>query len=223
MAALIRMSAENGCIGCPARNAVGSTGTGTTVLRTALSGDSCPKITNPCPPDCTEHAAWCPQRQGGGLVLREIKERRHKVIPVPPELVTVLREHQQAQILERALAGGTWTDHGFVFCQPDGQPIDPRRDWQEWADILQSAGLKHRGVHAQRHTAATLLLDQGVALTVVREMLGHSDVRVTRGYTHVSSPLTIEGARRMGAALWEQQTATGDDAGHPQPERMPSS
>jgi integrase len=190
-------------------------------------GHTCPKITNPCPPDCTKHAAWCPQRQGGGLVLREIKERRHKVIPVPPELVAILREHQQAQALERALAGGTWTDHDFVFCQPNGQPIDPRHDWQEWADILKSAGLEHRGVHAQRHTAATLLLDQGVALAVVQEMLGHADIRVTRGYTHVSSPLTIEAARRMGAALWEQETATGtatgDDAGHPQRERMPSS
>ncbi len=118
-------------------------------------------------------------------------------MPVPPELVTILREHQRAQILERALAGGTWADHDFVFCQPDGQPIDPRRDWQEWADILQSAGLEHRVVHAQRHTAATLLLDQVVALAV-QEMLGHSDIRVTRSYTHVSSPLTNRGGPTDG-------------------------
>ena len=149
------------------------------------------------------------------------------MIPVPPELVVILREHRQAQLLERALAGETWTEHDFVFCQPDGQPIDPRHDWQEWADILKSAGLEHRGVHAQRHTAATLLLDQGVALAVVQEMLGHSDIRVTRGYTHVSSPLTIEAARRMGAVLWEQPTATGTATGnkteHLRQERKPSS
>ena len=47
-------------------------------------------------------------------------------------------------------------------------------------------------MHAQRHTAATLLLDQGVVLAAVQEMLGHADIRVTRGYTHVLSPLTIE-------------------------------
>src|SRR5215831_14593153 len=90
----------------------------------------------------------------------------------------------------RCCTSGTWTYHDFVFCQPNGQPIDPRHDWQEWADILKGAEPEHRGVHAQRHTAA-LLLDQGVALAVVQEMLGHADIRVTRGYTHVSSPLTI--------------------------------
>lgn len=43
---------------------------------------------------------------------------------------------------------------------------------------------------AARHTAATLLLDQGVALAVVQEMLGHFDIRVTQRYTHVASKLT---------------------------------
>jgi integrase len=100
---------------------------------------------------------------------------------------------------ERVVAGDSWHDQGFVFCRPDGRPIDPRDDWDEWADILKAAGLAHRGVHAARHTAATLLLDQGVALAVVQEMLGHSDIRITRGYTHVSSPLTVEAARRMGS------------------------
>jgi site-specific recombinase XerD len=37
-----------------------------------------------------------------------------------------------------------------------------------------------------RHSAATIALDEGIALAVVQEMLGHSDIRVTRGYTHVS-------------------------------------
>ena len=77
----------------------------------------------------------------------------------------------------------------------------PRADWQEWADILKAAGLPHLGVHAMRHSAATFALDEGVALAVVQEMLGHSDVRVTRGYSHVSSPLAEDPAARIGRAL----------------------
>lgn len=43
---------------------------------------------------------------------------------------------------------------------------------------------------------------QGVALPVVQEMLGHSDIRVTRDYVDVSSPLAQDAAARVGRALF---------------------
>ncbi len=86
-------------------------------------------------------------------------------------------------------------------CQWNGRPLDPRRDWQEWADILKAAKLPHHRVHAMRHSAATIMLGKGIALPVVQEMLGHSDIRVTQGYTHVSSALTQDAAKRMGGLL----------------------
>jgi site-specific recombinase XerD len=94
-----------------------------------------------------------------------------------------------------------------VFAQENGRPIDPRADWQEWSDILAEGGIPHTGTHAMRHSAATIALDHGVALAVVQEMLGHSDIRVTRGYTHVSSLLAQDAAARLGQALFGK-TAT---------------
>ena len=61
--------------------------------------------------------------------------------------------------------------------------------------------MPHHGVHAARHSAATVAIDEGIALTVVQEMLGHSDIRVTRLYVHTSSPLARDAAARMGQAL----------------------
>jgi site-specific recombinase XerD len=90
---------------------------------------------------------------------------------------------------------------GLVFCQWNGKPIDPRRDWQEWADILKAAGIEHVGVHGARHSAATLALEYGIALQVVQEMFGHSDIRVTQKYSRVSSALSEDAARRMGRLL----------------------
>ena len=144
----------------------------------------------------------CPQRQEGGLVFREIKERRRKTVELAPELADMLRAHRTAQKRERLAAANVWEDHDLVFAQADGKPIDPRRDWQEWGDILKAAGLPHAGTHAMRHSAASIALAEGIALPVVQEMLGHSDIRMTRGYTHVASPLAEDAAGRMGRALF---------------------
>lgn len=114
---------------------------------------------------------------------------------LPPELIAVLRAHRRAQARERLAAVNVWEDHHLVWCQENGL-ADSRADWQEWADILVAAGIEHAGTHAMRHSAATIAIHQGVALPVVQEMLGHSDIRVTRDYVDVSSPL----AQDHGAA-----------------------
>jgi integrase len=155
-----------------------------------------------CPAACAGHASTCPQRRGGGLVFREIKERRRKTVALPPELVSVLWAHKRAQNRARLAAGDVWDNHDVVFAMPDGKPVDPRVDWQEWTDLLEAAGLPHHRLHAMRHSAATIALDEGVGLAVVQEMMGHSDIRVTRGYTHVSSPLAQDAAARVGRALF---------------------
>jgi integrase len=155
-----------------------------------------------CKPGCTGHAPKCPQRTGGGLVFREIKERRRKTVALPPELVAALRAHRAAQARERLAAANVWEDHELVWCQENGRPIDSRADWQEWSEILELTGIGHAGTHAMRHSAATIAIDQGVALPVVQEMLGHSDIRVTRGYVDVSSPLAQDAAARVGRALF---------------------
>jgi Phage integrase family len=78
----------------------------------------------------------------------------------------------------------------------------PRRDWDEWVAILTAAGLLHTRLHDERHTAGTLLIGQDVHLRVVQEILGHTDIRVTQKYLHVSSATTRDAADRIGAALW---------------------
>jgi hypothetical protein len=163
-----------------------------------------------CKPGCRKHAAQCPHRKDGGLVFREIKEKGRKTIPIPPELVMGLRQHRDAQFLQKITVGDEWVDQDLVFCLWNGKPIDPRADWQEWTDILKAAGIPHVGTHAARHAAATLALEYGIALQVVQEMLGHSDIRVTEGYSHVSSALSKDAARRMGKLLRDPDQGVTD-------------
>lgn len=119
-----------------------------------------------------------------------------------------MRKHHRAQVRERLAAGELWEDHGLVFCQPNGRPIDPRQDWAEWRSILREAVIEDAGTHVTRVSAATMLLELGVDIAVVQEVLGHSDVRTTRGYTQVKVGLTSRAAKRMDAALFKPRSAT---------------
>jgi integrase len=109
---------------------------------------------------------------------------------------------------ERLRAGELWEDNGLVFCQPNGRPIDPRRDWDEWQQILRDAGLEDAGTHVMRHAAATLMLDLGVDLAVVQEVLGHADLRTTLAKTKVKVGLIRRAAKKVDRALFKPRPAT---------------
>jgi len=155
-----------------------------------------------CPADCRRHASRCPQRYGGGLVFRRPKGRSRRQITMPLDLVDALRRYLEAQRAEREHAGSAWQDLDLVFAQPDGSPVDARQDWAEWKELLREAGVREVRVYDVRHTAGTLLVAQGVHIRAVQEILGHSDVRTTEGYTHVASEIARDAAARMGRALW---------------------
>jgi integrase len=74
-----------------------------------------------------------------------------------------------------------------VFTTPVGTPIDPRNDYREFKKLLERAGLPSVRLHDLRHTAASLLLAQGVPARVVMEILGHSAIALTMNtYSHVA-------------------------------------
>ncbi|WP_433227931.1 tyrosine-type recombinase/integrase [Actinomadura formosensis] len=144
-----------------------------------------------CVPAATERL--CPKRTGGGLVFRKPK----RTVPLPPELVPVLKAHRRRQREGRLAAANAWEDNDLVYCRPNVRPIDPRNGWK---DILAAAGVRDSPMHDGRHTAGTLLIEQSVHVRTVQEILGHSDIRLTQQYTHVATPRAQDGMQRMGRA-----------------------
>jgi len=164
-------------------------------------------------------AAACPQRHGGGLVLVEPKSRagrRSLALPLP--LAQALRNHRVQQSQERAAVGANWQPQphgGVVFAQANGCPIDPAADYKAWKKLLTSAGVRDARLHDARHTAATLLLQQGVPARVAMQILGHSHIGLTLGtYSHVVPELARDAADRMTAALWGPPAAPHGTAWH---------
>lgn len=58
----------------------------------------------------------------------------------------------------RAAEGEEWEEHDVVFTRPDGRPLDPRADWEEFKELLEEAGISDRRLYdGSRHTAGTIL------------------------------------------------------------------
>jgi site-specific recombinase XerD len=124
------------------------------------------------------------------------------VLALPVPLVKQLHAHRRRQNAERLAAGTAWEDWDLVFCSPSGAPLDPHDDWDDWRALLSAAGVREARVHDARHTAATLLLGQGIDIRVVQQILGHSQLSQTQRYAHVPPELVQHAAERMGEALW---------------------
>jgi integrase len=158
----------------------------------------------PCPKNCTRHASACPERTGGGLVFTRPKTKKSQSpVPIPPPFIPYLREHKAQQEAQRAAAGEAWEDHDLVFARPDGRPIDPRQDWQEFKELLAEAGIEDRRQHdGNRHTAGTILNELGVDMPTIMEILRHTQISQTRRYVKARSPLAQDAMRRMGEVFW---------------------
>lgn len=138
------------------------------------------------------------QRVDGVLQRVPLKTARsRRSIAMPVQIVTSLAEHRERQLAE----GRALLPTAYVFTTPQGGPLEARTVLRWFADILKSAGLRHIRFHDLRHSAATLMLIQGVPARVVMDVLGHADMSMVTTYQHVVPELQREAARRIDAFL----------------------
>jgi integrase len=129
-------------------------------------------------------------------------ESSRRSIPIPADISVELRAHKARQAQERLLFGQAYQDHGLVFAEPDGRPIDPRTFTRRFDRLLQQAGLPHSNFHSARHAYATIALELGESAKVVQSNLGHAKIATTLDtYSHVSLDLQRQAAARMNEAL----------------------
>jgi integrase len=146
------------------------------------------------------------QRQcGAGLVAIEPKtDRSRRTIEIPAPLVAALKAHRIRQLEERLAAGARWRDNGLVFTSGVGTPVEPRNLHRSFKTTLKKAGLPDIRFHDLRHSAASLMLAQGVPLRVVMEVLGHSSISLTADtYSHVMPSLVRDATEKAAAVLFK--------------------
>ena len=131
-------------------------------------------------------------------------ERSRRTLPLPDAATIALRRQSANQKRKRLAAGSAWDDQGFIFTDAIGRPL---RQWVVGAALtrsLERLGLPHVRVHDLRHTAASMMLAQGVPLRTVSEHLGHAGLAITADlYVHLGE------AQRREAAEALQRAVTG--------------
>lgn len=138
------------------------------------------------------------QELNGKLTLGEPKTAKSKRrVELPKLAVDALNEHSM-----RLFAAGRIAS-GYVFTNTEGNPL--RRSHfhrQDFKPLLKLAGLPNIRFHDLRHTAATLLLLEGVNAKIVSERLGHSQIGITLDtYSHVLPTMQKDAAARLDRLL----------------------
>jgi len=144
-------------------------------------------------------------RQRGGNVISDGKVHRKgwRTIPIPPPIVDALKAHLKIQEQERAAAGPRWQDVGLVFSTPVGTTLDPDNERKRFYELVDRAGLGHLTPNELRHSAASIMLAQGVPIEVVSEILGHTSIRITKDvYGHIGEKQRRGATEAISVALW---------------------
>jgi len=115
------------------------------------------------------------------LTVRCGKGGRDRYVPLPERTLEIVREYWRRERPQ------PWLFPNATRRGPIGHTTLQRAFG---AALRQSGIAKHASVHTLRHSYATHLLEHGVSLRVIQELLGHQSPQTTAIYTHVTPRIT---------------------------------
>jgi integrase/recombinase XerD len=114
----------------------------------------------------------------GLLIIRQGKGRKDRVVPISDKVIAMLRDYY------KAYKPKVWLFEG----QKIGEPYSEASLQEVLKAAIKSAKIiKPVSLHWLRHSYATHLLESGVDLRYIQELLGHKSSKTTEIYTHVST------------------------------------
>jgi len=116
--------------------------------------------------------------------VRQGKGAKERVLPLSGRLLTELENYWRAQ-----RAGKPGHDSAWLFLgEKAGQPMNRSTGQNIYYRAVKKSGVRRKGgIHILRHSFATHCIENGIELTVVQRLLGHSSLLTTARYLHVTA------------------------------------
>lgn len=140
---------------------------------------------------------------GGGLMLDKPKTKSSvRSIKIGPESIKILEAEKQQIAVESEAAADYWQAENFVFPSTNGTAMDPSNLIKQFRKLLKTAGLPKIRFHDLRHTAASLMLNNGIDVLVASQRLGHAQPSITLDvYGHLMPSIQNEAANILDTLI----------------------
>ena len=104
--------------------------------------------------------------------IKNAKGRKDRIVPLSQNVLTLLREYfKQYRPKEYLFNGQNSTQYSIGSCQSI---------YKKYID-------QNSSIHTLRHSSFTNLLENGTDIRIIQKLAGHSNVKTTEIYTHVSN------------------------------------
>lgn len=111
------------------------------------------------------------------------KGNKERIIPINDIAIDAIRDY----IVEGRIVLNKQNKFDALFLNYQGNRISRQSYWKFLTKHCEEIGItKHISPHKLRHSFATHMLENGVDLRLVQELLGHEDISTTQIYTHIN-------------------------------------
>lgn len=115
------------------------------------------------------------------VMVKSGKGAKDRTVPLPQPLLVRLRQYWKQERPSSATQ--------LLFVGDEGKGVHETTLQKTFTVASKEAGLpRHATIHTLRHSYATHLIEAGVSLRAIQDILGHSSLKTTEVYMHLTMP-----------------------------------
>ena len=90
---------------------------------------------------------------------------------------------------------------GYLFLDKQGNLLKGKNVSSKWTKILKECDIPHKKFHSIRHTYGSMLLQKGVDIETVAELMGHTAISITQMYMHSETKIKSKSVNKLNSIL----------------------